>query len=109
MANFVQAITLVVYDTSALTGSFAALNGSGTTQPLKILKIYNASDVGITLSLNGSTNHDFMPAGGTFLLDVQANASKVAGGDGSWLVKKGQIIYGKGSAGTGNLYITGYY
>jgi len=49
-ASFLQAIEMTTYDTSGLTGSYAALNGSGTEQALLVLKLYNASDTDVTLS-----------------------------------------------------------
>jgi len=107
--NALQAIEMTVYDTAGLTASLAALNGSGVPNRLKVLKMYNASDTDITLSLNGSTDQDFIQSGGTFILDLQANNDRASGGGGSWHVAKNQIIYGSGSAGTGNLYIIGYY
>lgn len=106
---YLSAIPLTVYDTSGLTGSYAALNGTGVEAPLKVLKMYNASDVLVTISLDGSTDHDVIPSGGTFILDVQANGHGWNGGNHSWRIRDNQIIYGKGSAGAGNLYIIGYY
>lgn len=108
--NYFQADTMVTYDTSGLSGTYAALNGAGTGNRLKVLKMYNASDVDITLSYDGgTTDHDFIPVGGHLIIDCQANNDSIAGGGGYWHVKKGQVIQGKGSAGTGNLYIIGYH
>lgn len=107
--NYVQWIPMATYDTAGLTGSYAAMNGSGTTQPVKILMFYNASDVLVTCSFDNSNAHFVIPAGGTLIIDVQTNKDTTSGGDGHWNVKKGQIIYGKGSAGSGNLYISGAY
>lgn len=106
---YLSAIPLTTYDTSGLTGTYAALNGSGVEQSLKVLKMYNASDVLVTLSLDGTTDHDVIPAGGTFVLDIQTNSHGWGGSNGHWAIRNGQIIYGKGSAGAGNLYIIGYY
>jgi len=75
-----------------------------------MLKIYNASNVGITISYdNGVTDHDFIAPVSTFILDIQANhADNSAYGSGTLNGRTGQIIMGKGSAGTGNLYISAY-
>lgn len=108
--NFLEADTMVVYDTSGLTGTHAALNGAGFTNRLKVLKIYNASDTDITISYDaGVTDHDFIPVGSTMILDCQANNDSVSGGGGRWHIKKSQVLYGKGTAGIGNLYIIGYF
>lgn len=105
-----QAITMAVFDTATLTGTYATLNGTGFSDDIKILKIYNGSTVGVTVSYNGGTNdQDFYPAGSTQILDLQTNhADNSAYGAGTLYGRKGQIIMGKGSAGSGNLYIIGY-
>jgi len=107
--NFLQAIEMTVYDTAGLTGTYAAINGTGTEEAVNVVKFYNASNVGVTLSYDGSTDQDFIPAGGTFILDLETNASGFGGSSGHWMMRKGQVIYAKGSAGTGNLYFVGYY
>lgn len=105
----VKSIPMVSFDTAGLTGTLAALNGTGTTQSLKVLSMYNASDVDVTLSLDGTTDNFIMPAGGTLILDCQTNSDGKGTGRGRWNVPKGQIIYGSGSAGTGLIYTMGWY
>lgn len=102
------AIARTKFDSASLTGSYAALNGSGTTDTCRMIKMYNASNVDVDISYNGTTDHDFLPVGGTMILDLQTNSDKTSGGDGKYVMKKSQIIYGKGSAGTGYIYIIGY-
>lgn len=85
------------------------MNGSGLSHEAKILKMYNASDVDVVISYDGTTEQDIIPATGTFILDLQTNNSPHGGEPNIWHVGKYQKIYGKGSAGTGNLYIVGYY
>ena len=113
-----QCIEMAIFNTASLGASFSALNGassyslytgSGFQDDIKILKIYNASTVGITISYDGVTNHDFFPSGATIIIDLQANhENNSAYGSGTKNGRKGQILFGKGSAGTGNLYISGY-
>jgi hypothetical protein len=108
MAGF-QFITRAVFDTSTLTGTYQTLNSTGFSGNIKSLKIYNAGTNGIDISYDGVTDHDYFPAGATIILDLQANHSTdSSNGMGILEGRKGQIIYGKGTAGTGNLYIIGY-
>ena len=109
-ATWFSAIPMATFDTSGLTGTYQALNGAGFGDTVKMLKIYNASDTGITISYDGgTTDHDFIPPVSTFILDIQANhAASTVYASGTLNGKNGQIIMGKGSAGTGNLYIAGY-
>ena len=107
--EFFTCIPMATFDTSGLTGTYASLNGTGFADDIKILKVFNASDVGVTISYDGSTDQDFFPPTSTLIIDLQTNHS--AGGStaaGKKNGRKGQIVSGKGSAGTGNLYIIGY-
>ena len=104
-----QCIPRAVFNTASLTGSYQALNGTGFGDDIKILKIYNAGTLGIDISYDGTTDHDYFPAGATQIIDLQANhADNSAYSSGTLNGRKGQVIYGKGKAGTGNLYIIGY-
>ena len=117
--DYFTCIEMAVFDMTTLTGSFQPLN-TATQQPvvssegfqdaIKALKIYNDGDTGITLSYNGVVPHDYLPAKGTMIIDLQANhASNSAYGSGTLNGRKGQYIYGFGTASTsGNLYISGY-
>ena len=108
--NRFQAIPRAVFDTSGLTASYKPLNGTGFAEPIKLLKIYNAGSLGINISYDGLTDHDFFPAGATIIMDFQANhADNSSYSSGTLYGAKGQIIYGKGTAGSGNLYIIGFY
>jgi len=101
-------ITRAVFNTAGMTGSYQALNGTGFSDDIKILKIYNAGTQGINVSYDGLTDHDFYPAGATIILDLQTNhADNSSYGSGTKNGRKGQIIYGKGTAGVGSLYIIG--
>ena len=109
MAEFFQCIPMAVFDTADLTSDYQSLNTTGFSEAIKALKIYNASDTDITVSYDSQTDHDIFPATSTFILDIQANhEDNSAYGSGTLNGRKGQIIYGKGSVGTGNLYIVGY-
>ena len=118
MSNKLMAVEMAIFDSSGLTGSFAALNGSasytvytgnGFEEPIKMLKIYNGSDTTVTISYDGTTNNDIFPPGSHMILDIQTNhQSGSTGGAGTLNGAKGQILYGTGTAGTGNFYVVGY-
>jgi hypothetical protein len=116
--EYFTCIEMAVYDTSALTGTFAVLNGPtqytiftgiGFQDTIKLLKFYNGSTMGVTLSYDGVTQNDFLPPGATLILDLQTNHPATLNfSSGTKIGRKGQIIYGKGTAGVGLLYISGY-
>ena len=113
-----QVVEMAVYNTAGLTASYAGMNlaasyliytGDGFPDSIKILKYYNGSNVGITISYDGVTRQDYLPPGATQITDLQSNhADNSAYGSGTLNGAQGQIVYGKGSAGTGSLYIVGY-
>jgi len=100
---------LVNFDASTLTGTYQAVNGSGFIDPLNIIKIYNSSTSLVLLSTDGATDEDFVPPGGTFIIDVEANADDNGQGVGHWSVPKGTVIYAKTSSNTDRLIIAGYH
>ena len=75
-------VEMAIFNTAGMAGTYAALNGSssyaiftgnGFPDDIKILKIYNDGTQGVTISLDGTTNHDYMPSKGTLIVDLQAN------------------------------------
>ena len=113
-----QMVEMAIYNSAGLAGSFAPLNnstsytiftGNGFPDDIKILKVYNGSNVGITISIDGVTNQDFWPSGMTLIVDLQTNhADNASDGAGTLNGRKGMVIYGKGAAGVGNVYISGF-
>jgi hypothetical protein len=105
----VQAIPNASFDLSTLTGSFQALNGSGLADDIKQLVIYNGGTVGVDISYDGVTKHDFWPAGATMIFDYQAtHANQGVGGQGTKYLRKGQIIWGRTSTTSTFLQMSGY-
>lgn len=106
----VQCVTKASFDPSTLTGSYQAMNGTGFSDDVKIMKLYNGSStVSIDISLDGVTDNDFIPPLGTLIVDFQAgHADNSAYGAGTLCVRKGQILYGKTAANSNFLQIVGY-
>lgn len=103
-----QFITRAVFNTASMTGSYQAINGSGFSDDIKIFIFYNGGTQGIDISYDGVTDHDFWPAGATRIVDLQTNHQNTASdASGTLYGRKGQMIWGKGTAGTGNVYIMG--
>ncbi|HVW99252.1 MAG TPA: hypothetical protein VHA52_02260 [Candidatus Babeliaceae bacterium] len=104
--NSVQVIPLTSIASSALTADYQSINTEGLANACSIIRITSTSSTDVTISYNGSTDHEYLPAGGTITLPFQANAqpqSYVAN------MAAGTIVYVKGAAGTGNIYLSGYY
>jgi len=106
----VQCVTKSQFNPASLTGTYQALNGSGFSDSVKIWKLYNGSEtVSIDISLDGVTDHDFIPPLGTLIVDFQTNHYDGGTfGTGTLNLRKGQIIWGKTAAQPAYLQIIGY-
>jgi hypothetical protein len=97
------------FDLTTLTGTFQPLNGAGFADNIKMMTIYNGAAVGVDISYDGITKHDFWPAGATIIFDFQANHSgNPPYGSGTKYGRAGQIIYGRTSTTSTQLQISGY-
>jgi len=108
--DYFTCIPMVTFNLATLSASFASLNGTGFPEDIKMLKIYNGGNTGVIVSYDGVTDNDIYPANSTFVFDIQANhACNSAYSSGTKYGRKGQVIYGRGTAGIGNLYIIGFH
>lgn len=71
MTKQVEYQTMQSLPASGFSGSFqliATLNA-----PAIIVKVVNNSNADVTISTDGSTDHDFVPGGSFFLYDIRTN------------------------------------
>lgn len=104
--NSVKPFALTSILSSAVTPIYAPINATGFTQAPFFIRIINASSAAITVSYNGVNDHEFIPANSVFELACQTNAQPASG---VALFPKNTVVYIKGTAGTGNIYLSGYY
>ena len=104
-----QAIPNASFDLSTLTGTFQPLNGTGFADNIKMLVLFNGGTVGVDISYDGVTKHDYWPPGATIVFDFQTNhADNSAYGAGTLNGRKGQIIWGRTSTTSTFLQMSGY-
>lgn len=115
-----QCIEMAIFDATTLSGSYQVMNGAaqqtgtssvGFQNDIKILKIYNDGSTGVTISYDGVINNDYLPSKGTMIIDLQSNhADNSSYSSGTLNGRKGQLVWGKGTASSGglNIYISGY-
>ena len=96
--------TLRSRDSATFTGSYQTL-GSVLTHPASIIKIYNNSTVLVTISIDGTSDHDILPANSFFLYDETANSPHTN----NVYMRAGTQFFCKGSAGTGLVYLVVQY
>lgn len=105
--NSIKAIPMTAIASSALLAGYQAINPGGLDQACFLLKINNFGTTFIIISLDGVTDHDTINF---------ADSAEIYGGEGSsspttnhCLWAKGQVIYVRGTAGTGVISLAGYY
>lgn len=103
--NQIQAIPLSTFASASVTASYQAIN-AGLPNSVFLLRIINASNKDITISYDGVHDNDYIIAGTVLSINGQANAQP-----NNFLANwaQGTIVYVKGTAGTGNVYIAGYF
>lgn len=100
-------IALSSIDSATFTGAYQLLSATaGLPQACTQLHIVNNANVDITISYDGTNDHDFLLAATDRELYFEANAlpnAFVA------CLAKGTKVYVKGSMGTGLVYLSGWY
>ena len=91
-------------NSAAFTGAYQAL-GTPLGYNSFLMKMVNASNITVTVSIDGVTDHDICPAGSFYLYDEGSNASR----EGGLTVSKGTQVWVKGAAGVGNVYLVVQY
>jgi len=105
--DYLSSIEIASIDSSTFTGNLQAINTAGLPNSCSIIRIINNSDRDVTVSYDGSTNHDFLPDGETLQINLGQNT--VPSGYRT-LLRKGTVVYVSGLAGgTGLVYLVGYY
>lgn len=104
--NSVKPLLLTNISSAAVTGAYAAINATGFEQAPFLIRIINHSDKDITVSYNGIDDHEFVLTGTVFELASQTNSQP---GAHMALLPKRTVVYVKGTAGTGTIYLSGYY
>lgn len=104
-----EAIANASFDLTTLTSDWQPLNGTGFSDDIKILEIFNGGAVGVDISFDGVTKHTFWPSGATLVIDFQTNHSNANGNNqGTLNGRKGQIIWGRTSTTSTYLQMSGY-
>lgn len=105
--NSIKAIPLRTLASSAVSGTYALLTAaSGLSQPCFYLRINNASNQDITVSFDGTTDQEYVLASDVLTIPVQTQIQAPVQGA---AFARGTKIFVKGTAGTGSIYLSGYY
>lgn len=91
-------------DSATFTGSYQTL-GTPLANPSVLVKMVNNSGALVTISVDGVSDHDILPASSFWLYDIASDSP----GTSSIYRKKGTQFYVKGSASTGSVYLVTQY
>ena len=104
--NAVAAIPMTNIASSAVTGTYEAINSTGLPSNCSIVYIVNNSSEDVTVSYDGTHDNDYVPTMTTRTLEFQTNSNPLTYQSNLAI---GTKVYVKGTAGTGNVYLVGYY
>lgn len=102
----VKALVLTSIASSTVTGTYQPINPNGTEAACFLLRIINDSDESITISYDGINDNEFLLANTFYDIATQTNSQPNAR---FALFAKYTKVYVKGSAGSGSVYLSGYY
>jgi hypothetical protein len=92
-------------DSATFTGAFLPI-GTAIPTTVRIFKIVNNSNVLITISTDGSTAMDVLPANSFSLYDLGTNRGNPSA---DTALPAGTQFYASGAAGTGLVYVVSMY
>ena len=107
VSNFIIPMEMQSLDTSTIgAAAYYPFNTAGIEGALSFIRITNDSDTDVIISYDGVNPHEYLESGKSLVNYFQANnrptnyVSKL---------KKNTIVYAQGIAGTGYLFVSGYY
>jgi hypothetical protein len=106
--NRLVAIPLGVFDTANLTAAYQPIYPGGLPHAISLLRITNRSNVDVLLSFDGATDNDLIGVDSTYYLPAQQNSQPR---NQVMQIPAGTLLSIKEAtaAGTGNIYVSGYY
>lgn len=111
LQNRVKNIPLTNFNAASLTNNYQAINSSGISNQCFLLRIINDSTANITISYDGINDHDHLAGTAASIPreTLEVPLSQNSSSSGLILFAKGTIVYIKGTAGIGTIYLAGYY
>jgi hypothetical protein len=84
-----------------ISGTYAPI-GTVFNHPMRLFKIINTCNADVTISFDGVTDNDYVPAGSFVLYDCTTN--KVLP-DTTFVFANGTQVFAKGTVATGAVYV----
>ena len=87
---------------ASISGTYATV-GTPINHAVRLIKFQNTTNGNLTVSFDGTTDNEIIPAGGFALYDFGTNRREP---DTSFVLQAGTQVYVKGSPSSGTFYIT---
>jgi hypothetical protein len=109
--NKIKTIPLTSFDSASLTGSYQAINSSGFEESIFLMRLINDATTDITISYDGITDHDHLAGTAASIPreTLQIDLTQKPAASGYVFFPKGTVVYIKGIAGVGTIYLSAYY
>lgn len=103
----VKPLDITSRNSNTLTaGTLRVINEDGLSGPCFMIRITNASNQSIVISYDGVTDHDVLLDDSVLEVNFQNNSRP---GNQVALLPTGTKVWVKGTAGTGFIYLSGFY
>jgi len=99
--KYILSIPVTSIGSAALTGALQAINSGGLPNACESLIVSNQSDTAVTISFDGTNNHNVIPANGSLSVVTPSGLRN------AW--RSGTVVYATGTAGVGTIYLSGKY
>lgn len=104
--NSILTVPLTIFDSATVAGTYAPIITGGLAKACFLIRITNASTKDITISFDGVTDADYIFSNtANNIPAIYATTPNTFYAN----FAQGTQIYVKGTAGTGDIYISGYY
>ncbi len=105
--NSAQPIALSSIDSATFSGAYQLLSATaGIPHPVFYAKIVNNSSVGVTVSYDGTNDHDFVRSASDAPINFQTNNQPT---NQNALLPQFTKVYVKAAAGTGLVYLNAWF
>jgi hypothetical protein len=101
--NPLMPIEMTSFDSSVMTAGYKVINADGLDEACCVLRITNDSTLDVTISFDGTKDHDYLCTGDVLQISAPPSLTDRAN------FAKGVKVYLKGAAGQGCIYLSGYY
>lgn len=104
--NAVTPIPMTNIESTNVSSTYAVINTNGLPNACLIIKIVNNSNKDVTVSFDGTNDHDYIPTMTAITYNYQTASQP---NNYVCLLPIGTKIWVKGTTGTGYIYLVGFY